>query len=65
MPRRSIRIHACEAAVSADDFPPRGMEVSESDRLWCCCGGRDNSQLMYYFVISSVRDVVYGTIMIV
>ena len=48
MPRQSAHIHAREATVSADDFPSHSMEVSESDRLWCSCGGWDDGRLMLY-----------------
>ena len=46
MLRRNAHIRAREAAVSADDFPSSSVDDTESNRKWCCCGGRDDGRLM-------------------
>jgi len=48
MLRQSARIRACEAAVSVDDFLSTDANNSESDEVWCCCGGREDGRLMLY-----------------
>ena len=48
MPRRSARIRAREAALSADEFPSIDTSDSESGDIWCCCGGRDDGRLMLF-----------------
>jgi len=46
MLRRSARIRAREAAVSADDFPSQNCDDVESDELWCCCRRGEDGRLM-------------------
>ena len=48
MLRRSARIRAREAAVSAVDFPLQSTDDCESDELWCCCRGCEDGWLMLY-----------------
>ena len=48
MLRRSARIRARKADVTADEFPSHSEEESESDKHWCSCGGVDDGRLMLY-----------------
>ena len=48
MLHQSAPIRAREVAVSADDFPSQGSDDHESYKLWCCCRGYEDGQLMLY-----------------
>ena len=57
MPRRSARIRAREAAVSADDFPLSSVDDTESNRKWCCCGVVSRGQTAFFRILGGEKRV--------